>query len=61
MFGGNVEIITISEIYKVVTVYFIFGVQIIQPHTLTVRQAVTQRNLSLLDGGELNDNHESIS
>jgi hypothetical protein len=61
MFGGNVEIITISEVYKVVTVYFEFGVQIIQPHTVTVGQVVTERNQFLLDGGELNDNHESVS
>jgi hypothetical protein len=33
MFVGNVEIITIGEIYTVVTVYFVFGIQIIN-HTL---------------------------
>lgn len=48
------------EIYKVVTVHFVFGVQIIQPHSLTVGQAETEY-LSLLDGGEFNGNHESVS
>lgn len=61
MFGRNVEKITISEIYKVVTVYFVFGVQIIQPQSFTVGQAVTKRYLSLMDDGELNGNLESVT
>jgi hypothetical protein len=60
MFNGNIKIITTSEIYNVVTVYFVSGGQILQPPTVTIGQAVTERNLSLLVCGELNGNRDSL-
>jgi hypothetical protein len=48
MYGGNVEIIAISEIHKFfISVYFISEDQTTQLLTVTFDQVLTQRNVSL--------------
>jgi uncharacterized protein (UPF0248 family) len=54
----NVEIVSISEIYKVsVIVYFVTEGQITQPPAVRVCQIVSKRNTILLFGGELDNDH----
>jgi hypothetical protein len=46
VYGGNVEITAISEIYKMsVNIYFVYARQITQPSTVAVCQFVTERNV----------------
>jgi hypothetical protein len=46
LYGGNVEIIAIIEIYKLsIGVYFVTESQIIKPLTVTFNSVVAERNV----------------
>jgi hypothetical protein len=54
----NLELIAASDIYKEpASVYFVYEGQICQLPTVTVRQVVTERNVSPLFIGELGNGH----
>jgi hypothetical protein len=62
VYGGNVEIIAISEICKVsVTVCFVSYGQISQKLTVIVGQVVNERNLSLLFNSKLDKGHYEVA
>jgi hypothetical protein len=49
LYSGNIEMTDIREIYILsVSVYFVCGDQVTQPPTVTVGQATTERNVSLI-------------
>jgi hypothetical protein len=52
VYGGNVEIIAITEICTVsVSVYFVYEGEITQPPTVTVGQVAIEKKVSLLING----------
>jgi hypothetical protein len=58
VYGANVEIIAITEIYKMsVSVFLYLRDKITQPPISTVLDAVTERTASLLLSGELDNYH----
>jgi hypothetical protein len=58
LYGADIEIICISEIYQLsLNVYFVSGGQITQPPTVILGEVVTNGNVSPLFSSELAGGH----